>query len=410
MTHTEPRVPVSQVRIDPGTLTVDLPDASRTFHHVWLRDNCWCDRCRVGQTSERRLFTADIADDITPDRAWVDADDVLHIVWRDGHRSAFSRTWLARHDYCVDARATRRHDPVLWDAASLRLPTFDHHDVAGTTDGLLGWLDALRDHGVALVRNVPATDGEVVRFAEAIAPVREVVFGRLHEVRQDPSGYSVAHTTLELKPHTDFPSYSWPPSVQLLHFLANDAIGGESVVVDGWKVVADLRAAAPEAFTMLATVPVTFQQFSDDTDSAAVAPLIELDATGRVRTVRFSNQLAAPLDAAFEQVEPFYAAYRRLGRMIDDPVYRVEFKCAAGDLLAVHGHRVLHGRLGFDLRHGARHLQDVYMEFDDLMARRRVLRGEHLPLPATHVASPDRDVVTVAGAGGTRPATAAGTS
>ncbi|HEX6255497.1 MAG TPA: TauD/TfdA family dioxygenase [Euzebyales bacterium] len=410
MTDADPQEGSSRVQVDARTLTVDLSDASRTFHHVWLRDNCWCDRCRVGQTCERRLFTADIADDIAPARAWVDADDALHIVWSDGHQSTFSRAWLARHDYGADARAGRQHRPVLWDAVSSRMPTFDHADVVGTTDGLLGWLDALRDRGVALVRHVPAVDGEVVRFAEAIAPVREVAFGRLHEVRQDPTGYSVAHTTLELKPHTDFPSYSWPPSLQLLHFLANDATGGESVVVDGWKVVEDLRATAPEAFATLSRVPVMFQQWSDDTDSAAVAPLIELDATGRVRTVRFSNQLASPLDAAFDQVEPFYAAYRRLGRMIDDPRYRVEFKCAAGDLLAVHGHRVLHGRLPFDLERGARHLQDVYMEFDDLMARRRVLRGEHLPLPAMDARSRGGYERALADADEPRPTTTAGAS
>ena len=36
----------------------------------------------------------------------------------------------------------------------------------------------------------------------------------------------------------------------------------------------------------------------------------------------------------------------------------------------------------YDPDSGARHLQNVYMEFDDLMARRRVLRGEHQPIPA----------------------------
>ncbi len=84
-----------------------------------------------------------------------------------------------------------------------------------------------------------------------------------------------------------------------------------------------------------------------------------------------------------DQVDPFYATYRRLGRMLDDPAYRVEFRTKGGDLVTVHGHRVLHGRKAFDPASGARHLQDGYMEWDDLMARRRVLRDEHQPLPAT---------------------------
>ncbi|CAN5922530.1 gamma-butyrobetaine dioxygenase [soil metagenome] len=373
---------VTGVQLAERTLSVEIAGAARTFHYVWLRDNCWCDDCRVRQTAERRMFTADIDGHVAPARAWTDERDGLHIEWHDGHRSAYSPAWLAQHDYSAPARAARRADPVLWDAATLDMPAFDHTDVVGSSAGQLAYLDALRDVGVALVRGVPAIDGEVARFAESIGHVREIAFGRLHDVRQDPSGYSVAHTTLELKPHTDFPSYSWPPSVQLLHFLVNDATGGDSVVVDGWKVVADLRTLAPDAFDTLASVPVMFQQWSDTTDTAAVAPLIQTEPDGTVRTVRFSNQLASPLDAAFDQVEPFYAAYRRMGSMLDDPAYRFVFRCQAGDLVTVHGHRVLHGRLPFDAASGARHLQDVYMEFDDLMARRRVLRGGHQPLPA----------------------------
>jgi len=51
-------------------------------------------------------------------------------------------------------------------------------------------------------------------------------------------------------------------------------------------------------------------------------------------------------------------------------------------MLSVHGHRVLHGRLAFDPTSGARHLQDAYMDYDDLMARRRVLLGSHKPMSA----------------------------
>lgn len=378
-----------RVELRERSLSVETDATWRHFHYVWLRDNCWCDECRVRQSSERRLYTAQIRGDIAANSADVDATDTLHIEWNDGHRSAFSAAWLERYDYSDAARASRRHEPRLWDAATLAMPTFAFADVVGTTAGQLAYLDALRDHGVALVRGVTTVDGEVAQFAEAIGGhVREVAFERIHNVRHDPTGYSVAHTALELKPHTDMPSYSWPPSVQLIHFLMNDADGGESVVVDGWKVLADLRAAAPDAFDTLTSVPVAFQLWSDDEDTQAMAPMIQTDTEGRVRTFRFSNQLALPLDVAFDRVEPFYAAYRRLGSMVDDPRYRHLFRSEAGDLLTVHGHRVLHGRMPFDPASGARHLQDLYMEWDDLMARRRVLRGEHRPLPATMPALP----------------------
>ena len=370
------------VRVGPRSMAVALPDGERTFHHVWLRDNCWCHACRVHQTAERNLFTADIPTDVAPSRAWLDEHATLHIIWDDGHRSAYTSAWLARHDYSDRARASRRHDPVLW-GGDVQPPAFDHADVMDGASGQLAYLEALRDVGVAIVRGVPTVPGEVARFAEALGHVREVAFERVHNVCHDPEGYNVAHTPGELKPHTDMPSYMWPPSVQLIHFLVNRADGGESVVVDGWRVLSDLRSDDPDAFAVLASVPVPFQLFSASEDTYAVAPMVQLDAEDRVAVFRFSNQLACPLDVSADVVEPFYTAYRRLGAMIDSPAYRVVFKAAEGDLLTLHGHRVLHGRLPFDPGSGARHLQDVYMEWDDLMARRRVLRGEHRPLPAS---------------------------
>lgn len=370
------------VRVGPRTLAVDLPDGVRTFHHVWLRDNCWCRACRVPETAERSLFTADIPTNVAPADAWLDDRATLHVKWNDGHRSAYTRAWLARHDYSDEARAARRHEPVLW-GRGVEPSVFEHAHVVDGASGQIAYLDALRDVGVAIVRGVPAVPGEVARFAATLGHVREVAFERVHNVRHDPEGYNVAHTPGELKPHTDMPSYAWPPSVQLIHFLVNRADGGESVVVDGWRVLADLRRDDPDAFAVLTSVPVPFQLFSSSEDTYAVAPMVQLDHEGRVAIFRFSNQLACPLDVSSDVVERFYAAYRRLGAMIDGPAYRVVFKAVDGDLLTLHGHRVLHGRLPYDPASGARHLQDVYMEWDDLMARRRVLRGEHRPLPAT---------------------------
>jgi gamma-butyrobetaine dioxygenase len=372
------------VEVSGDHLTLHAPERARRFHHVWLRDNCPCPECRIEATGERRLFTGDIPDDIAPSVASADQDGDLSVEWNDGHRSVFSAAWLARHDYSDPGRRSAyRHEPHLWDASfAADLPRFEHGEVVGTTEGQLAYLDALLDHGVAVVEGVPSVDGEVARFAEAIGHVREVAFERVHNVRHDPRGYNVAHTPVELKPHTDLPSYHWPPSVQLLHVLVNRASGGESVVVDGWRVLDELRRDDPAAFDVLATVPVTFQLFSDEEDTRATAPIVQLAPDGTVTTFRFSNQLALPLDAPFELVAPFYRAYRRLGRMIDDDRSKVVFRAGDGDLITVHGHRVLHGRLAYDPASGARHLQDVYMEWDDLMARRRVLRGEHRPLPA----------------------------
>jgi gamma-butyrobetaine dioxygenase len=381
----DPPTPVRRARVELRERHLDLTHSGGTssFHYVWLRDNCACSECRVSQSGERALFTAHIPDDIAPRTAVIgEADGLLHLEWNDGHATRYSVPWLVERDYSSDTPTRARHEPTLWDATLAAVPRFDHADVVGTVEGQVAYLDAVRDLGVAIVAGTPSVDGEVARFAETIGHVRETAFERVHNVRHDPDGYNVAHTPIELKPHTDLPSYSWPPSIQLLHFLVNEASGGESTVTDGWAVVEDLRREDPEAFDVLARVQVTFQLFSQDEDTYATAPIIQLDPDGRVRTFRFSNQLAQPIHASFADVEAFYRAYRTLGRRIDSDRYKVVFKTTSGDLLTVHSHRVMHGRLAFDPTSGGRHLQDVYMDFDDLMARRRVLLGHHIPDPA----------------------------
>ncbi len=379
---TSPRSTNPDVALADTYLTVALDDVDTPFHYVWLRDNCWCSECKVAQSAERRLFTATIIDHIAASKAEYADDQGLRIEWNDGHRSSYSTQWLRTHDYSRAARASRQHSATLWDASLTQVPRFEHADVVGTTEGQLAYLEALRNYGVAVVSNTPSIDGEVERFAEALGHVRETAFERIHNVRHDPAGYNVAHTPLELKPHTDLPSYHWPPSIQLLHFLVNEADGGESTVTDGWAILSDLRREDPQAFDILTRVPVRWQLFSDDEDTAATAPIIQLDTDGQVQTFRFSNQLAQPLDVPFDDVQRFYDAYRTLGRMVDSDRYKLVFKTRSGDLLTVHGHRVMHGRLTYDPASGARHLQDVYMEFDDMMARRRVLAGTHKPIPA----------------------------
>ncbi len=381
-------VSLSQVAADHLALT--HPRGTARFHHVWLRDNCACPDCRVTQSGERALFTATIPDDIAPLDVRLEdagaAGTLIEISWNDGHSSRYAASWLLDRDYSAGVPASPRPEPVLWDATLAAVPTFAHADVVGTAEGQRAYLEAVRDYGVAIVSGTPSIDGEVERFAETIGHVRETAFERIHNVRHDPAGYNVAHTPVELKPHTDLPSYHWPPSIQLLHFLVNEATGGESTVTDGWAVLADLRAEDPAAFELLARIPVTYQLFSDDEDTYATAPMIQLDPAGRVQVFRFSNQLAQPVNASFDEVGAFYDAYRKLGRMIDGPRYKVAFKTKNGDLVTVHGHRVMHGRLAFDPTSGGRHLQDVYMEYDDLMARHRVLSGKHIPASADGVA------------------------
>ena len=120
-----------------------------------------------------------------------------------------------------------------------------------------------------------------------------------------PRAYSIAHTDLAIESHNDLVSYTWPPSVQVLHMLANECEGGDSSIVDGFAVLDQLRRERPGMFDLLCSVPVPFRLFSDHEETSSVNPMVELDGDGNLRIIRFNNQI-------MQAVPPLPATGRRL--------------------------------------------------------------------------------------------------
>ncbi len=355
------------------TIQLDWSDGpSVSVPALWLRDNCPCSECRVVATAERRKLIASEPLHLTAVTVTAGPGNVT-VDWGN-HISDYSLDWYRGIQLEVN-----RHQvaPRFW-AADLVLPRYRHADLDESTgDGrrtVVEFLTRLAESGLAIVSDVPGYPGESERFLSRWAPVRELPFGRVHDVWVDPAGYNIAHTAEALPPHNDFASYEWPPSGQILHMLVNEAEGGDSVVVDGWRVAEELE---DDELDILARFPVPFRQFAGRCETWTRAPLITRRADGSVGHLRFSNQLMQPLDPNAPEIDRFYGAYHHLSCLVLDERNQHHFRLDAGDLLVVHGRRVLHGRSAYDPTSGSRHLQDVYFEFDDLI--NQLYRLEHQP-------------------------------
>lgn len=341
---------------------------------VWLRDNCPCDQCRVASTGERRYFIG-LADTFPAADSCALVDGTLSMAWKDGHRSAFAPTDLA---WLVATAGRTPKGARLW-ARGYAPARVDHQQVLDEPATRLAFYQSLICDGAVMVTNAGSVAGECARFIEAVgAPVRATPFDRVHDVYFRPDGYNVAHTDEALPPHTDFASYQWPPSGQVLHMLTNEVSGGGSVLVDGWQVLKTLRLHHPEVIDVLGRVEVAFREHSDTVESWCKAPIVRLGPGGEIAGIRFSNQLMQPLDPTGPDVEAFYRAYHLLARALLDPGNQATFRMEAGDMLVVNGHRILHAREAYDSHGGARHLQDTYFELDDIAAAAALL-GQEIP-------------------------------
>jgi gamma-butyrobetaine dioxygenase len=354
-------------------LHLEHPSVAQPLPLLWLRHVCACPEC-CHANGQRLVDPATFTDALVPLEASLEGD-TLSVVWApDGHRSAYDLTTL------FTAPPPRREPPVLWDAAiAAHTPTAHHAALTNSPAVLLRWLEGVDRLGLGLLRGVPVADGEVTRVAELFGFVRETNYGRWFDVRAAVDPTNLADTSLGLPPHTDNPYRDPAPTLQLLHCLQSTASGGDNVLVDAWRVAAEVRTLDPDGFALLASVPVSFEYTDDTAEVRTTAPLVDLDASGTVRGVRFNNRSVRPptpgaggLGAA--TLAAWYDAFVRFSRLVDDERFQVRLHLEPGDLFIVDNRRVLHGRTAYDAQAGARHLQGCYADIDGLRSTTAVLR------------------------------------
>lgn len=263
----------------------------------------------------------------------------------------------------------------MWGAElGAALPCVDYDDVMTGDSGLAAWLRAMLEYGIVLMRGAPARPGEVMRIAARIqSHPHPTNFGVMYDVVSQPNPNASADTPMALEPHTDLANWRRPPDFQLLFCVANEAIGGSSVLVDGCRVAEELRVLDPDSFRLLATHPVEFRFHDADCDIRHRGLTIETGPDGAVVAVRFNNWLRTAFDLPEELIEPMYRALRRFWLLLREPRFQLVVKLVAGEMLALDNLQIMHGREAFDPNTGRRHLQGLYVDRDMVMSRLRVL-------------------------------------
>ena len=380
MVRAAPRL--RSVRRQARSIRVTWDDgAAGTFHHLWLRDNCGCERCRHPDTLERILDPLQVPADLDAASAALADDGGLRVEWRpEGHVSVYEAGWLRSHRQADGDGPPHRPAPATWSAAlSAAMPGADYDAVVGSESALLDWLRTVRDAGVAVLRGTPREPLGVLALARLIGPVRATNFGEHFDVVSMPDPNSNAYTALGLLCHTDLPNWERPPGLQLLHCLENDADGGDSLLVDGFHAAEKLRRRDPAAFRLLSRHPVDFRFQDRESDIRFRAPAIALDESGAVREVRFNFAVMDAISAPAHRMGALCRALRAFAAEIRDPALECRHRLCPGELLVIDNGRVLHGRTAFDPNTGRRHLQGCYVDRDQLLSRIRVLERTALP-------------------------------
>lgn len=363
---------------------VEWSDGRHTrFHHLWLRDNCPCNECVTEITREQTFEILTVPGELAASTVERSRSGDVVVGWPDGHVSVFDAGWLRAHVYDIGTSSvpdnrTATTKRISWDSSSFDAPpTFDATAVLTNNDSLYEWLSALQTYGCSRVRGLPDDPDVVGALCGRIGMVRQTNFGVLWDVKSEPDPISNANTSLRLPPHTDLPTREYQPGIQFLHCLVNDATGGDSVLLDGLRIVEILRSESETHFQTLSTVPWNWANRSKTSDYRYASPVIVLDGNGELAEIRVGNWLRAPLvDAPFDRVEAAYEAYRHIFEITYRPELVVQFRLEPGDCMIFDNRRILHARSEFDPNSGHRFLRGCYSEREEVESRLRVLERE----------------------------------
>ncbi len=373
--------PSVSVENDGAVLRVATGGADHRFHAIWLRDNALDEATRAAGNGQRLITLGDIPAGTNLSDAMVAGDAVSVTFAPEDKTVSFPLSWLEANSY--DRRDGRA---AGWLADDIK--TFDSHlspdtvsasfeEISLNQSALRDWLGHVARYGFARLTGGPTNSGSLLKIVDLFGYVRETNYGKWFEVRTEINPNNLAFTSLGLQAHTDNPYRDPAPTLQILYCLENAAEGGDSQVVDGFRAAERLRDEDPDGFACLAKHCARFEyKGSNGVHLLARRPMIELAPDGELIGVRFNNRSAAPItDVPFDEMERYYAAYRRFGEIIDDPAMAVSFKLEPGESFIVDNTRVLHARTGYGSASGNRWLQGCYADKDGLLSTLSALRS-----------------------------------
>lgn len=355
------------------SLLIEWSDGVESEHlWVWLRDHSHDPSTLHPDTHQRQLHTADVDPDLRG--AATLAGDRLTIEWDDATdpSSVLPIDFLRRHRPSVDLADELTSERVLWDGESVLddWPEVAHDAVMSDDGAAHEWLELVSRFGFCMVTGTPASVDATEALARRIGYVRETIFGGMWDFQADLAKADTAYTDLELRPHTDGTYSADAPGLQLLHCLAFDGSGGESTMVDGFRVAAQLRLAAPDLYDVLSQVAVPGQYLGDGVHLRAERPVFRHDAEGLLQQVSFNNADRAPMSLPADEMRSFYAALRAFERRVNDERLQWRRVNPPGTAMVFDNWRVLHGRLAYT---GHRRLCGCYVNREDFLSRRRML-------------------------------------
>ena len=339
-----------------------------SFLNIWLRDHAKDEDSWDERSNQRKIFTAKLDPKLHIKKAEVkDNGNSLDILWSDTKKKInyTSKFFLDN----LNQSKTSKQSLKIWESKDLDQNIYIDYNDAISENGFKFFLKKLYEYGFVVVQNCRTEMSSVEKIAKKIGYVRESIFGGLWSFESNQDKADSAYTQEELRPHTDSTYSNDAPGLQLLLCCHYKATGGESIMVDGFKIAEKIKNEKKDIYDILTNFEVTGQYIGDGVYLKAKRPIFRLNSNRELVQVSFNNYDRAPFRMSDNKTIKFYEAIREFDLIANHKEYQWRRVLKTGELLIFNNWRILHGRGSFS---GDRKMSGCYINKEDFDSSCRI--------------------------------------
>lgn len=180
---------------------------------------------------------------------------------------------------------------MLWSAADIvgnEYANVSQNDYLCNDDVAKSVVASLVKFGFAFIKNVPPSEESTKTAVRRLFPIQKTHFGKMWSFTDNKARNDSAYTNEALLAHNDSTYFSDAPGLQILHCTnRSDTEGGETLLVDGFQVLKNLRNHNADAYEYLSRTSLPSEYIEDGFHFKHCAPVIILDpVTGEPNQIR----------------------------------------------------------------------------------------------------------------------------
>jgi len=353
---------IKNIKILPDKINILFSNNKEdNFLNIWLRDHARDEDSWDHRSNQRKIFTAKLDPKLHIKKAILkDNGKSVDILWSDLKKPInYSSNFFLENS---NKSQKINNNIKIWDKKDIGEEIYTDFQSTITNDGFKEFLEKLYKFGFVVIQNCKTEMSSVEKIANKIGYVRESIFGGLWSFESNNDMADSAYTQDELRPHTDSTYSNDAPGLQLLLCCHYEATGGESIMVDGFKIAEKIYKENRDLYTLLSEIEVTGQYIGDGVFLEAKRPIFKLNSNKELVQVSFNNYDRAAFRMNDEKTLKFYDAIREFDLIANNREYQWRHILKPGELLIFNNWRILHGRGSFK---GDRKMSGCYINKED---------------------------------------------